>query len=107
MCLGQLSLLPEATLSWLIFPLINRMKPPYTPVEGDSVRFAMKSSYEDTEPVLVKNIPIGTLKLVIEPDDTKKLPFGQYVYDVQITKASGEVDTFITKARLKLTEEVY
>lgn len=80
---------------------------PYTPVEGDSVRFAMKSSYEDTEPVLVKNIPIGTLKLVIEPDDTKKLPFGQYVYDVQITKASGEVDTFITKARLKLTEEVY
>ena len=80
---------------------------PYTPVEGDSVRFAMKSSYEDAEPVLVKDVPIGTLKLVIEPDDTKKLPFGQYVYDIQITKASGEVDTFITKARLKLTEEVY
>lgn len=80
---------------------------PYTPVEGDSVRFAMKSSYEDAEPVLVKNIPIDTMRLIFEPDDTKELPFGQYVYDVQLTKASGEVDTFITKAKLKLTEEVY
>lgn len=80
---------------------------PYTLVEGDSVRFAMKSSYEDTEPVLVKDIPIDALKLVIEPEDTKELSFGRYVYDVQLTKASGEVDTFITKAKLKLTEEVY
>lgn len=79
---------------------------PYTPVEGDSVRFAMKSSYEDAEPVLTKDIPIDSLKLILEPEDTKGLAFGQYVYDIQLTKASGEVDTFITKAKLKLTEEV-
>ena len=80
---------------------------PYIPVEGDSVRFAMKSSYEDAESVLAKNIPIDTMRLIFEPEDTKKLSFGQYIYDVQLTKASGEVDTFITKAKLKLTEEVY
>lgn len=79
---------------------------PYTPVEGDSVRFAMKSSYEDAEPVLTKDIPIDSLKLILEPEDTKELNFGQYIYDIQLTKASGEVDTFITKAKLKLTEEV-
>lgn len=79
---------------------------PYTPVEGDSVRFAMKSSYEDAEPVLTKDIPIDSLQLILEPEDTKGLAFGQYIYDIQLTKASGEVDTFITKAKLKLTEEV-
>ena len=80
---------------------------PYVPVEGDSVRFAMKATYGDAEPLLVKDIPIDTLKLVIDPEDTKKLPFGNYVYDIQLTKASGEVDTFIPTAKLKLTEEVY
>lgn len=80
---------------------------PYIPVTGDSVRFAMKASYEDTEPLLVKNVPIDTMKLVLDPEDTKHLAFGKYVYDVELTKATGEVDTFITKAMFKITEEVH
>lgn len=79
---------------------------PYLPVEGDSVRFAMKRSYTDKEPPLVKDIPIATMKLVLEPEDTKDLEFGKYVYDIQLTKATGEVDTFITKGTMKITEEV-
>lgn len=78
----------------------------YKPVEGDFIRFAMKSSYNDDEPcVIVKEIPLETMQLTILPDDTKPLSYGSYVYDIQITKASGEVDTFI-KGKLKLTEEV-
>lgn len=79
---------------------------PYVPVEGDTVRFAMKANYEDEEPLVVKNIPIDTMLLILTPEDTKGLPFGKYVYDIQITYADGRVDTFITKARLRLTEEV-
>lgn len=79
---------------------------PYTPSEGDSVRFAMKASYTDPKPLLVKDIPIDTLKLILEPADTKDFAFGKYVYDIQLTKATGEVDTFITKAIIKITEEV-
>ena len=45
--------------------------------------------------------------LVIEPEDTKPFAFGKYVYDIELTKVTGEVDTFITKATLKLTEEVH
>ena len=45
--------------------------------------------------------------LTLNPEDTKHLPFGKYVYDIELTKATGEVDTFITKAILKLTEEVH
>lgn len=87
---------------------------PYTPVPGDSVRFALKhnvlnqdkSEYIDQEPLVLKSIPIDTMILTLVPEDTKNLGFGKYVYDVQITFADGRVDTFITKAPFKLTEEV-
>ena len=80
---------------------------PYIPLEGDSIRFAMKASYEDAEPLLVKVVPIDTMKLIINPEETKDLAFGKYVYDIELTKVTGEVDTFITKATIKLTEEVH
>lgn len=79
---------------------------PYVPVEGDSIRFAMKENYTDARPLLVKDIPISTMMLVLEPEDTAGLNFGKYVYDIQLTKANGKVDTFITKATFKLSEEV-
>lgn len=82
---------------------------PYEIQEGDSVRFAMKKHYHDpdTEVLIVKSIPTDTLILTLDPEDTKDLPFGSYVYDIQLTTASGEIDTFIAKASLTLTEEVY
>lgn len=78
----------------------------YSPVEGDSIRFAMKENYDDPRPLLVKDIPIDTMMLILEPQDTADLNFGKYVYDIQLTKANGKVDTFISKATLKLSEEV-
>ena len=87
---------------------------PYTPEDGDTIRFAMKhnkikadnSGYTDEEPLILKDIPVDTMILTLEPEDTKELTFDTYVYDIQITFADGSVDTFITKAKLKLTEEV-
>ena len=67
----------------------------------------MKKDYDDEEPLLLINIPIDTMILVITPEDTKSLEFGKYVYDVELTKVNGDVDTFITKARIDLTEEVH
>ena len=69
---------------------------PYIPVEGDVIRFAMKENYDDARPLLVKEIPIDTMMLMLEPSDTADLNFGKYVYDIQLTKANGKVDTFIT-----------
>lgn len=80
----------------------------YIPQEGDRIRFAMKKSYEDEEPLIVKAISIEDLELVLNPEDTKDLPQpSSYVYDIEITYANGDVDTFIPKAKLKLTEEVH
>ena len=78
----------------------------YTPKEGDSIRFALKENIEDEECLILRDIPIDTMLLVLYPEDTKELEFGSYIYDIQLTKANGDVDTFITASKLKLTAEV-
>lgn len=57
---------------------------PYIPVKGDVIRFAMKENYDDARPLLVKEIPIDTMMLMLEPSDTADLNFGKYVYDIQL-----------------------
>lgn len=78
----------------------------YTPESGDSIRFAMKKSFSDETVLVEKSIPNDTLLLKLDPEDTKNLDFGSYVYDVQLTYANGDVDTFIDRASIELTEEV-
>lgn len=79
----------------------------YIPSENDRIRFAMKQKYSDYDPILVIDIPTDTCVLHIKPEDTKELDFGRYVYDIELTMEDGTVDTFITRATLKLSEEVY
>lgn len=78
----------------------------YEPQEGDTVRFALKQNIKDPIPLIKKEVPIDSMVLTLNPEDTKLLDYGKYIYDVQLTKANGDVDTFITTATLKLTEEV-
>lgn len=87
---------------------------PYTPTENDAVRFALKralmnqnkSAYADAEPLVLKTIPSDTMILRLESTDTKELPFGTYVYDIQITFEDGTVDTFIEPTKFTITPEV-
>lgn len=80
----------------------------YTPDPNDKIRFAMKKDYSESEPLILKEIPTDTMILKILPEDTKPLKYGTYVYDIEIAMADGvTVDTFITKAKFKITEEVY
>ena len=86
----------------------------YVPTQNEEVKFSLKrdlmksnsSEYVDPEPLLTKIIPGDTLLLHIEPQDTKTLQFGKYVYDIQLTDEGGNVDTFITCASFKITPEV-
>ena len=80
---------------------------PYTPVVGDSVRFALKKDFDDTEPLVLRDIPTDTLQLTLVPEDTKPLDFGKYWYDVELTKNDGTVVTFIGPERFYITEEVH
>ena len=77
----------------------------YTPVAGDTIRFALKKSYCDDECIIEKNIPYDTMILRIDSEDTKELSTMPYVYDIQITFANGDIDTFI-QGYLTLKSEV-
>lgn len=87
----------------------------YTPAEGDAVRFALKSAemtlgrkdFKDAEPLISKTIPTDTLVLQLNPADTKGLDFGTYVYDIELTHASGVVDTFIANQKFVIAPEVH
>lgn len=83
---------------------------PYIPQNGDRIRFAMKKNYDDPQPILVKDIPISTMELVIDPLDTKNLEYGaqkgHYKYDIELSNINGTVDTFIPRADIFILEEV-
>ena len=94
--------------------IYNQDCTPYEPEEGDVVRFAMKHNtltgtayreFTDEQPIVEKNIPIDTLLLELQPEDTKDLGFGIYFYDIELTHADGKVDTFISDGILKLGKE--
>lgn len=84
----------------------------YVPEPTDQLRFALKKSYTDEHPLLIKNIPIDTCELRIDSAETKELVQpGEYVYDIQITYGDGIVSTIIPNAnaktaKLKIVEEV-
>ena len=111
---NEITLTRGDTFKCVVTLVYEESEEEYIPVEGDRLRFALKrdkmnakkTSYSDEDPLILKDIPIDTLLLQINPEDTKPLPFGDYVYDIEITFADGTVDTFITTKKFKLTPEV-
>lgn len=99
----KISLVRGDTLRVKVGIYIN--EEPYTPTLGDSIRFAMKQSYTSSRVLIEKKIPNDTLILKLNPLDTKKLGFGKYVYDIEITFENGDVDTFI-RGEFELLPEV-
>ena len=77
----------------------------YKPESGDKIRFSMKRNYSSSKVLIHKRIPNDTLILYLEPKDTKRLAFGTYVYDIEITFANGDVDTFI-RGEFRIEPEV-
>ena len=88
---------------------------PYEPTTGDVLTFALKHSrmktgnrdFADERPLITKTIPNNTLLLRLDPQDTKSLDFGDYKYEISMTFANGQVDTFIDDAPFIITPEVY
>lgn len=77
----------------------------YTPQEGDVIRFAMKKNYWDAEAVIEKVVPNETMLLALTPADTA-IAIGNYEYDLEITFANGDVDTFINRQPFTIVPEV-
>lgn len=91
----------------LIVQPVNADGTNYVAQNGDAIRFAMKRRYSDAQPIINKSIPTDTFLLELDPADTKTLAFGNYVYDVELTHADGDVDTYIAEGVFVLSKEVY
>lgn len=80
---------------------------PYEPSVNDLIVFTCKKSYATEEILIQKEISPISMVLEILPEDTKELKQpSSYVYDIQLTKEDGTVDTFIANAQLRIIEEV-
>ena len=79
---------------------------PYIPQEGDTIVFSVKKKYSDAVPLIQKIIPNDTQYLIIDPEDTKDLPFGSYHYDIELIDSEGNVDTFIEDSIIDICYEI-
>lgn len=79
----------------------------YEPQTGDSVIFALKRTPYDRKPIMTKEIDLESLQLSLNPSDTDKLPFNDYMYDIRLVRSGGAVDTFIVKGVFTLDLEVH
>ena len=73
--------------------IVDANKNIYTPKEDDTITLTVKKSTCSKEVLFQKQWEDG--KFVINPEDTKDLRYGTYVYDVQLVTDSGWVDTII------------
>lgn len=80
----------------------------FTPDDSDTIRFAMKQSFSDVGWLLMREIhpSSGEIILEIKPEDTKKLSFGTYKYDLALVDSNERVNTFVIGDFI-VTEEVY
>lgn len=85
---------------------LSRSGNAYVPQSGDSIRFAVKRTIKDRVPIFTKDIPIDTLRLELDPSDTKLMNFGTYKYDMEFRDGEGRVDTFLL-GNFIITEEVH
>lgn len=70
--------------------------------EGDTLLFTVKKNTKTDEVIFQKS----GQDVSINPEDTEGLPYGKYVYDAELTYASGFVDTVILPTEFKITDEV-
>lgn len=80
-------------------------KTEYTISENDVLKLTLKKSIKDSVPALQKEIR-GSSMFYIRPDDTSRLDFGKYKYDVEITTSTGDVYTVIGPSEFEILQEV-
>lgn len=76
----------------------------YNLQEEDELVFTVKKNTSTDITILKKQILGDTFTLT--HDDTKKLDYGKYVYDIQLTQSNGDVTTVIQPSIFEIMPEV-
>ena len=91
--------------AYLDISLIYADEKPYVAHEGDTITLSLKRNILDSDYSLQKVVNAGET-IVFNPDDTKDLTAGKYVYDVQLDTSAKEVFTIIPTSDFYLMEGV-
>ena len=78
-------------------------------VAGDTIYFTVKENTETDDKIIQKIVTeftLGEALITLFPADTKDLEAGVFVYDIQWTKASGEVRTIVPPSQFALRGDV-
>lgn len=77
----------------------------YEVASTDRLIMTVKKSVND-KPYIIKKEVQGSNVIHIKPEDTEKLQFGDYVYDVQLLTSSNDVYTIIEPSPFTILSEV-
>lgn len=80
----------------------------YVYESGDTIRFAISEGYESElnyHLIYEQEFSAETLSFVMPAEETKKLRYKTYNYDIQLTLANGYVDTVVS-SQLTVNGEV-
>lgn len=79
--------------------------------DSDELIFTMKKNYNKKEAILQKKLSNGSIQynagyyfITFSHDDTAKLKYGTYVYDIQLM--SGDIVATVVLGTITLTQEV-
>lgn len=79
---------------------------PYVYKTGDRLDFFAKKENATGDAEIMEEIDTATGELVLSAEKTKAMKANKYVYDIQLTKANGDVDTIINMASITIKNEV-
>lgn len=77
----------------------------YVIQDNDTLTMTVKKTVRDRDFAFQK-VVTGDNKFHVLPSDTCGLSFGKYLYDVQLTTASGDVYTVVGPCTFELLQEV-
>ena len=103
-CQNNIITLTRGDTAVLKLDIIDEQGIPYDVTDSDVVLFTLKRNVMEKDVIFQKSMVDG--KIIIHPQDTSHLEYGQYVYDVELTKEDGFVATVIPPHRLVIAEEV-
>ena len=78
-------------------------------VDGDMIEMTVRESLISSEKTMYKKVTEfvnGEALITIHPEDTANLKFKTYVYDIQLTRANGQVQTIIKPSQFEVSSEV-
>ena len=104
--LGRKIYLTRGDTAYISVGLKDNSGKDYKPAEGDKVYFRLKKSIYKDELLVEKEINPETLVLEIRPEDTSRLEFGTYCYEIELVTGIGQHFTVIENAIFTIGAEL-